>query len=379
MTKHHFSQTALLFCFSFNLISCSSSDPSAINDHQRETNHVLVDSLATPETVALYHTLARVSTDGVLFGHQDDLAYGIGWTDEPGRSDVHDVCGDYPAVYGWDLGDIHQPSNLDDVSFARMKEWIKEAHARGGIITISMHLDNPVTDGDVWDNTPAVSSILPGRSHHASYIETLDRIALFLTDLITPDGSPIPIIFRPYHEHNHTWSWWGQSSCTVEEYNALWRMTVEHLRDTHGLHNLLYAISPQDIQTEAEYLERYPGDDYVDIFGLDYYRLTSPSNVVELGQALDIVASLAEQRGKISALTEVGVEAVPVTTWWTEYLLAAIRYSEASKKTTWALVWRNFSTDHHFAPYPGHPSVPDFLDFYNDPFTLFEQDISAQN
>jgi mannan endo-1,4-beta-mannosidase len=43
----------------------------------------------------------------------------------------------------------------------------------------------------------------------------------------------------------------------------------------------------------------------------------------------------------------------------------------------YVLVWRNDSRSptHYYAPFPGHPSVPDFIKFYNDPYTLFEKDL----
>ncbi len=356
------------------MMACSPEGPTG-NNHSSKIYDFPIDTLATPETVALFTNLKNISGEGVLFGHQDDTAYGIDWWADSGRSDVKAVIGDYPAVYGWDLGDIHQTANLDGVDFQQMAGWIKEAYARGGVITISMHLDNPVTGGNAWDNTPAVAAILPGKSHHGPYLATLARIAGFLKSLKMPSGVYIPVIFRPYHEHNHTWSWWGRSSCTIEEYNALWRMTVDYFRDDQAIHHLLYAISPQEIASAEEYFERYPGDDYVDILGLDYYRLSTPAAISDLGATLHLLATLAEERGKVSALTEVGIEKVPITNWWTGYLLGAINTSDQSKKTAWSLVWRNASTDHHFAPYPGHASAPDFQVFYHDPFTLFENDL----
>ena len=353
----------------------TSTPPTPPEEKPTKTNDFLVDTLATVETVALFQNLQTVAQTGVLFGHQDDTAYGIGWWAETGRSDIKETVGDYPAVYGWDLGDIGAENNLDGVSFANMKTWIREAYERGGINTISMHLDNPASGGNSWDNSEAVKHILPGGANHEDYLKTLDLIAAFLLDLKTGDGTRIPIIFRPYHEHNHTWSWWGASACTVEEYNALWKMTVEYLRDTKGVHNLLYAISPQEISSEAQYLERYPGDEWVDILGMDYYALWDKNAVPRLGNALRIMAKMAEARNKVSALTEVGIDKVAISDWWTNYLLASIRYSRDSKKTAWALVWRNASKDHFFAPYPGHRSAPDFIKFYQHEFTLFESDL----
>lgn len=351
------------------------SDEPTGGDEKSKVNHYLVDSLATDETVALFLNLQQISQTGVLFGHQATTAYGVGWTSEPNRSDVKSVCGSYPAVFGWDVGDIGNSANLDGVSFEYMKALIKQAYSWGAVNTISMHLDNPVSGGDAWDNSPAVKEILPGQSHHDSYLATLDRIADFIKDLKDNNGVAIPIILRPYHEHNHTWSWWGSSACTVSEYDSLWKMTVDYFRDHHNIHQLIYAISPQEINTEAEYLQRYPGDDYVDILGMDSYRLYRADLINELGKALAVLSTMAESRGKIAALTEVGYVNIPISTWWTNYLLQAINYNEQSKKIAWSLVWRNASTSHHFAPYPGDPSVPDFIDFYNNPFTIFADDL----
>jgi mannan endo-1,4-beta-mannosidase len=358
------------------IINCSkkTSDPGD-NEQPPEVNQLLVDSLATKETVALFTNLRTLAHEGVLFGHQDDLAYGIGWWAESGRSDVKAVCGDYPAVYGWDLGDIQNEVNLDGVNFLQMKDWILEAYQRGGINTISMHLDNPVTEGNAWDTTPAVSSILPGGSHHLPYLNTLHMIADFLKSLKTKEGISVPIILRPYHEHTRGHFWWGTSGCTVEEYNALWRMTVEYLRDECQIHHLLYCISPQEAKTETDYLARYPGDAYIDILGLDDYTLWSTSKVSGLGVSLRMIATLAESRGKIAALTEVGIDQNPYANWWTDYLLASITYTNESKKIAWALVWRNAREDHFFGPYPGHISEGNFIQFYNNPLTTFESDL----
>lgn len=49
----------------------------------------LVDDRADKRVRALYANLQRLSGKGILFGHQDALAYGVHWKAEPGRSDVH--------------------------------------------------------------------------------------------------------------------------------------------------------------------------------------------------------------------------------------------------------------------------------------------------
>ncbi|MCF8259817.1 MAG: T9SS type A sorting domain-containing protein [Melioribacteraceae bacterium] len=342
----------------------------------QDRNEFLVDKLATTETVNLFRNLKTRTHSTTLFGHQDATAYGVGWKNIPGKSDVKDVCGDHPAVFGWDLGDIGQFTNLDGVSFNLIKKSIIEAYNRGGINTISLHLDNPVTGGNAWDNSTAVKNILPGGSHHSSYLATLGKVADFLKELKTTDGVFIPIVLRPYHEHNQSWSWWGVSACSEAEYTALWKMTVNFFRDTEQIHNLLYAISPQDINTTQEYFKRYPGDNYVDVLGLDFYNLWDQSWIGYLSDALSMLAGESEKRGKVFAITETGVEGIPINNWWTDYLLKSINANGLSRQVSWVLVWRNASSTHHFAPYPGHSSVQNFIEFYNDSTTSFESDLN---
>jgi len=91
------------------------------------------------ETRNLYANMKRLQKKGIMFGHQDDLAYSLGWQYEDGRSDVKEVAGDYPAVMGWGLGHIELGSdvNLDSVPFSRMRSLAQQVYAQGGLKTFS--------------------------------------------------------------------------------------------------------------------------------------------------------------------------------------------------------------------------------------------------
>ena len=133
---------------------------------------VPVDMHATKETINLYNNLGKLADKGIMFGHQDALAYGVKWKYVPGKSDVKELVGDYPAVYGWELGNLEHDSltNLDSVPFDKMKGFIREAYERGGVNTISWHNDNPVNLESSWDTTHGgVASILPGGTRHEMY------------------------------------------------------------------------------------------------------------------------------------------------------------------------------------------------------------------
>ena len=343
----------------------------------------LVDSDATPETRALFENLDQIRHDHVLFGHQDALAYGVHWLREDGRSDVKDVTGSHPALYGWELGHIEHGAeeNLDGVNFEEMQQWIREGYEGGGVITISWHPDNPVSGGSAWDTTPAVSEILPGGAEHETFLTWMDRLSVFLQGLQTTDGEMIPVIFRPWHEMNGSWFWWGRDLCTPKEFHQLWRFTVEYLRDERGHRNLLYAYSTDRFASREEYLERFAGPEYADIMGYDDYgSLHTIDTRDEFVRQLETVVRLAEERGKIPALTESGYNEIPDDTWWTDVYLGGINHNEVTRRIAYAQVWRNANheTDrenHHFAPYEGHSSAENFVAFRNHPLILFEDDL----
>jgi mannan endo-1,4-beta-mannosidase len=337
------------------------------------------DSKATPETVKLYQKMMKLQHEGLMFGHQDAFAYGTTWYAEEDRSDVKDVCGDHPAIIGWELGhlELDKPYSLDSVYFENIRKGIIRANKMGAINTVSWHHRNALTGGSAWDVTSnkTVASILPGGEKHELYMKYLDKLAAFMLSLKAENGKLVPILFRPYHEHTGSWFWWGKNLCTVDEYKALWRFSVTYLRDTKNVHNLLYAYSTDRFNTREEYLERYPGDDLIDMVAFDLYD-RGPEYPAMLGNCAKLVSKIAAEKGKIGAVSEAGGPIAKNTEWWTKTVLETLRPYELS----YVLVWRNPTTkskakDSAFGPYKGCPSEQDFVKFYNDPKTLFLKDI----
>ncbi len=341
------------------------------------------DRSATPETAAMLAGLNQAAGEGIMFGHQDDLSYGIGWVYPAGESDVKRITGDYPAVYGMDLGDIEHrsPVNLDSVPFSDMRTFVDRIWSRGGVITFSWHVDNLLTGGTAWDVSSGrvVASVLPGGERHEEFRAWLDNLAEFLASLKDDQGVAIPVIFRPWHEHTGSWFWWGQDLCTTEEFVALWRFTFDYLCGEKNLHNLLFAYSSGgDIDSIGQYLERYPGDDYVDLMGFDYYQMPDAGNNSfreNVSRVLGIVTEAAVEHGKLAALTEAGYEGIPDSMWWTTTFWPAIE----NHRISYALVWRNAHNrpGHFYAPWPGHPSEQDFISFYSFRETLFQSELTA--
>ena len=366
----------LLLIYSTIGISCSSK--AQINN----TNSSLSDKKSTTETQILFKNLAELSTKSILFGHQDDLAYGVNWKYEAGRSDVKDVTGDYPGVYGWDLAGLEKKAdkNIDGIPFDKMRKYIKEGHSRGGIITLSWHLDNPLTGKNAWDTSPkSLASVLPGGESHEKFKSWLDEGVKFISSLKDKNGKPIPILFRPFHELTGNWFWWCKNNANPEEFKTLWKFTFDYLQ-AKGVHNLIYVYNTADFKSKEEFLEYYPGSNYVDVLSFDKYQFNDPkkdNSFVENCQIqFKIMDEVAKEQNKIMAFAETGYEAIPYDKWWTNTLMKAI----GDYKISYVLVWRNHGWQesekkmHYYAPYKGQTSEKDFVDFYNLDQILFEKD-----
>lgn len=358
----------------------------------QNNNHTKIDfpadKQATLGTKNLYNNLKLLLNKGIMFGHQDDLAYGVGWKYVDGKSDVKEVTGDYPAIYGFELGhlEINQPVNLDSVPFDKIKQYISIAYKRGGVITLSWHLNNPLTGKTAWDPAPGtVASILPGGSKHELYKTWLDKIATFILSLKGNNGEYIPIIFRPFHELNGNWFWWGKDHCSPEEFKQLWHFTISYLRDTKNVHNLLYAYNTDKFFSKEEYLVKYPGDEWTDILGFDIYQRTNGSQGNEefikyADSMLTNLEAIAQDKNKIPALTEFGYPQVKDSAWWTNVFWKTLR----SHKVSYALAWRSAGLNssggaEFYIPYKGQQSEKDFIKMYNEPATLFQGDVSEEN
>ncbi|MEM9685363.1 MAG: glycosyl hydrolase [Bacteroidota bacterium] len=321
----------------------------------------LANPHATLRTKLLYQKIKALSQQGILIGHQDATAYGINWKASkkfPYKSDIKDVTGKYPAVHGWDVGRIElgKAANLDRVSFDLMRKQILKTYKKGGISTLSWHVNNPASGGDSWDTIPAVSTILRGGINRNKYEAWVKKLGEFIKSLKTGNGELIPIVFRPYHEMNGSWFWWGAQHCSVEEYKALFRDLV-WLLGQNGVHNILYAYSPNTLHKDEEYGLYYPGDAYVDILGIDIYNHSGDGVYTEkLKNDIAVMREFSRTRNKPYALTETGNMKPDHLKWWTEILYPGIKDSGIA----WVLFWRNAKKSHYFAPYPSEPSSEDF-------------------
>jgi mannan endo-1,4-beta-mannosidase len=308
------------------------------------------------------------------------------------KSDCKDITGSHPAFFEGDLMWYFNPE-FKKIDLKAMKA----AYSRGSVCGYCWHLRGMESgsfyakDGDRTLLHKIVSN--PDRNTNPSldwYLKKIDEMVIPIFKAFN-----FPIIFRPFHEMNGDWFWWGSSCCTTDEYKAMYRLTVNYIRRA-GLRNILYAWSPDAISG----LEFYPGDDYVDILGMDIYEpgIDPAKSTAKMIDGLDVLTDYAAAHDKVAAMTECGcrkdkdIRRYPdlFPDFWTRFVLEPILNDKKARRIVWISAWNNADWSKNgagqfYIPYKGlntpkgKEAIADFRKFYDNPVTLFEKDLSDMN
>ena len=286
---------------------------------------------------------------------------------------MREVCGQWPMVLSLDLCPLELENGyyLFGTTWDQHRQAILEHHRRGGIITLCWHMRNPVTGGTAWDLSEprAVSLILRGGEARRRFLHFLDVAAEYILTLRDDEGQLIPVVFRPFHEAQGSWFWWGGKLCTPEEYQELFRATWLYFTKDRGLTDILWCYSPNGDCGPQAYMERYPGDEFVDILGIDTYEYVGNGSVEEAGVrymeelkgALTYLTALSYEHEKLMCLSETGLEGLVDPQWWTDRLLPAMKDFPVS----YVLTWRNAhdKPGHFYAAWKGFENEADMKAF----------------
>ena len=274
---------------------------------------------ATPEAAALYAYLLDISGRQTLAGqHCPPL---LGSTRLPG---VLKMLGRYPAVFSQDFG-FSAPGTWDGINFRQqiVDEAIRR-HEEGFIINLMWHAVRP-TDDEPVDFKTSVQGRLsdeewrqlltPGSPLNERWKSQVDVIAFFLKQL---RAAHVPVLWRPYHEMNGAWFWWG-GRAGDDGYRKLYRLLYDRLVNFHKLDNLIWVFGGNEIREHvAPYADFFPGQDEVDVLATDIYSTNFA------GSDYDDLLALAA--GKPIALAEVGtlptvgqLKAQPRWAWFTAW------------------------------------------------------------
>ena len=173
------------------------------------------------------------------------------------------------------------------------------------------------------------------------------------------------------------WFWWGSKTTTPQELIALFQLTVKHLRNM-GLDQMLVAYSPdRNFTNKEEYLTWYPGDDIIDILGVDnYWDVAQPDGYKTAIEKLHIVINTAKEKDMLSAFTESGSYNVEDTLWYPEKYGKIFEDSLIQAEISFAHVWRNEATAGYYFPCEGHPSAAGAKELMDKPYMLLLNDFN---
>ena len=266
--------------------------------------HDPVNPNATPEARELLEYIYSISGNQIMTGqHAAPLM------DSIPLSVTHRMTGNYPALYGQDFG-FSFPGYWDGINFRqRIVDEAIRRHEQGFVISLMWHAVTPILDEPVAFR-PGVQTensenhltddqwqelITPGTHLNDRWKSQVDVIAWFLKQL---EYAEVPVLWRPYHEMNGGWFWWGKRE-GEDGYKKLWIMLYERLTNFHGLDNLVWVYNTNEFKEGVNpHVTHFPGHEYVDIFATDVY--SEGYNQVNY----DTLLELAED--KPIALGEVG-------------------------------------------------------------------------
>ncbi|WP_274361305.1 glycosyl hydrolase [Paenibacillus thermotolerans] len=255
-----------------------------------------------PEAGAEVRSLMRYFKD--IYGKKIITGQHTATAEGPELEYIRSVTGKLPALRGFDFlsyshaTETRNPSEhkiweteANKGSVEQAIEWHKK---HNGIVAFCWHWYAPTGGEDKsfytkhtdFDLTKAFD---PESNEHKALLADMDEIAVQLRRL---QQEGVPVLWRPLHEADGKWFWWGAKG--PEPYKKLYRWMYERFTSCHKLHHLIWVWN-------APHPDWYPGDDVVDIAGMDIY--VAPGNYGPLKCAFDYCSSIT---AKPIALTENG-------------------------------------------------------------------------
>jgi len=319
------------------LLLCSGFDVAAQNAK------LPVNANATPEAKALLRYLYSIQGKNTLSGQHN---YARQFTRS--SDSIMRYTGKQPAIWGCDF------------ATRKRQELVNEAirqYKSGSIITLMYHMNRPLDSdtvrGSTWlkmTDSQWNDLLTPGTAINKLWQDDVDAVAKCLKQL---QDANIPVLWRPYHEMNGIWFWWGNKQ-GENGFRKLWIITYDRMVNFHKLNNLIWVWNtnaPRDWKDDQAYAYDlfYPGSNYVDVLAADVYGSDYKQS------HHDQLATLAN--GKLIALGEVGNVPTP------EIL-------KQQPLWTWFMVWADFPWTHN--------TPQGIRDLYNDPKVLTKDEIKLK-
>ena len=217
---------------------------------------------------------------------------------------IESIAGRRPVILGLDLIDYSPSRRLHGADPGNLiGDALEQVKSRSMVLALTWHWNAPMhlvnDDREPWWRgfyTSATEFNLhyalrnPQSPEYAALLRDIDVIAAELQRLAEAD---IPVLWRPLHAAEGGWFWWGAKG--AEAFKELWRLMFVRLTNHHQLNNLIWVLTSEDP-------EWYPGDDVVDMVGVDAYPEDRTSILRE--QWIEMLKQ--HNARKMIALTEFG-------------------------------------------------------------------------
>ncbi|HEY1254054.1 MAG TPA: glycosyl hydrolase [Terracidiphilus sp.] len=258
-----------------------------------------VNPAATPEARALLAYFDSISGKATIAGQHNFPNVGARWTDM-----AYDLTAKYPGLFGGDFGFSGGEDKDSVLARPAMIAEAERQYRNGAVVTITWHEVRPTDDEPVTFKDSVQGHLTdaqwkelltPGSPLNLRWQAQVDVVADYLKQL---QDAHVPVLFRPYHEMNGNWFWWG-GRAGRDGSVALYRQLYDRFVNVHHLDNLLWLwnVNAPNGSNAGPIEDYFPGAQYADLVTLDVYSGFKPEYYT---------STLALAAGKPIALAEVG-------------------------------------------------------------------------
>ena len=282
-------------------------DPDPVHSTLNPTAN-LCNPSASQQAKKVYEFLLQQSGKKTLSGTMSGSSNSNDFADL-----IYSNVGKYPALTGYDFIFLqYSPTpenwnwkvNYNDISAAR-EQW-----NNNGLVSYMWHWNVPTSES-AWKNGTEKGdytgyafysdktafdikeALKEGTWQNQFLMKDIEEVASYLKNL---RDAGIPVIWRPLHEaagnynlysDNGAWFWWGKGG--AEPCKQLWRLLYDQFTNVHGLNNLIWVWTVDaTIGCEDQYDDWYPGDDVVDIVGVDIYENNTDAKTRQFQALVDV-------------------------------------------------------------------------------------------
>lgn len=305
----------------------------------------------TTRTENLKANLKKYADQGTIIGQHNATLEGVGWQCDSDRSDILSICGDRPAVIGYELAGIEsgRTQNAEGLPFSTIRDDILQNFRRGALIVAKWTAPDHHGDDDLLESE-------------------VKRLAAYLASLHDGYGIKAPVVLFLYPLDGQSW----YSKLSPDDYIDLYKQTQD-LLDDEDVSNVVYGYS-EAYTGNADYLSRYPDND-IDVINVSCLQSKKASGMESFASNLQsgIAKALPFAQDKNCALgLTAGMESVPDSSMYSAVLLPQLQ----QHRIAYLMFGRNhgdFVDGHFYVPYPGdgNDKIRDFMTLYNDERTVF--------